>query len=414
LVLVAAVLSSLTTKAVSGAGKWPFPYDKSKFPVAWFGSNATNWESDAQIEAIGKYSMAILGWQHLTTLTNFTAVVYEQITQVNIIKARHPKLPVFVYAGFGWAMGLNAGVLPILNDPAFKDYFLQSKEGYVFTQTDCQQGHTSPSATDGRCIGHFWNFANDSAADYFIEHIVRPLAVSPIDGVFFDATNYGYDIPEVHPWNRLTINVPNCTFPAGEYSGCEALVKGTLDVAKRTTELLNKYNKVPMFANPGSFVKPERQHIWLNESRLVEALDGMAWFTYYESARAESMLSSGNLPNMLEESKLGVASVVHTYYHNATEDPLPHMAAFMLAKEENWYFLGSTGWWDDSYAWDPLYDKLSQCGQPLSPSTRTQNSSAIQYGRNFEHCKVELTCTNDSTTSTCTGGISFDTESYVV
>ena len=86
------------------AANWPFKYDSSKFPAAWFGANATHWESDAQIEAIGKYQLAILGWQHLTVTTNFSAVVYEQITQAAIIKERHPDLPVFVYCGFGWAM----------------------------------------------------------------------------------------------------------------------------------------------------------------------------------------------------------------------------------------------------------------------------------------------------------------------
>jgi hypothetical protein len=301
--------------------------------------------------------------------------------------------------------GLNAGALPILNDPDYKDYFLQAKDGYVFTQTDCQQGHTSPGATDGRCVGHFWNFANSSARAYFVDNLVAPLAYAHgVDGVFFDAVNYGYDIPEVHPWNKMTVNVPNCTFPAGEYSGCEALVAGTLDVAQRTTRLLNAHGKVPMFANPGSFVRPARQKIWLNESRLAEALDGMAWTTYYESSRAESALSSGNLVNMLQESRQGVAAGVHTYYKNATEDPLPHMAAFMLAKREHWYFFGSTGWWDDSYAWTALYDRASQCGDAAGPATSQTRGGMTNFTRAFAKCVVNLDCS----ATACTGGIQFN------
>ena len=58
----------------------------------------------------------------------------------------------------------------------------------------CLQEHTS----DKHCVGWFWNFANASARDYFVSHLVAPLAEAPsIDGVFFDAVNYGYDIPEV-------------------------------------------------------------------------------------------------------------------------------------------------------------------------------------------------------------------------
>jgi hypothetical protein len=36
-----------------------------------------------------------------------------------------------------------------------------------------------------------------------------------------------------------------------------------------------------MYANPGTFTHPlVGQHIWLNESKLVEELDGLAWMTY--------------------------------------------------------------------------------------------------------------------------------------
>jgi len=379
---------------------FPFPYNWSKFPCAWFGSNTTNWESDAQIEEIGRYSMAILGWQHLDGLTNWNNVVYTQLTQASIIKSKFPDLPVFVYTGFGFAFGMNGQTFDIMNDPTKQDWFLQSEKGPVFTETNCQQAHTSPGATGGRCKGYFWNMANVSARDHFISNLVQPLAEAPmIDGIFYDAFNYGYDIPEVTPWGLQTINVPNCTKKGG--SGCELLLNGTLDVAQRTAALLNKYNKVPMYANPGTFVKPVKQNIWLDEARLVKALKGMGWFTYYESARAEQMMSGGFLPNMLEEAKLGVAAAVHTYYKNATEDPTPHMAAFMLARSEHWYFFGSTGWWDDSFVWTELYDKASECGTPTGPC-----SAGPVYTRGYQHCQVMLDCTNSSF---CTGNITFGT-----
>ena len=44
---------------------------------------------------------------------------------------------------------------------------------------------------------------------------------------------------------------------------------------------------------------------------------------------------------MLTESKVGVASAVHTYYHNMSEDPTPHMAAFMLGQASK-YMGGQT------------------------------------------------------------------------
>ena len=48
---------------------------------------------------------------------------------------------------------------------------------------------------------------------------------------------------------------------------------GAVDLAQRTAEALNKGGKVPMFSNPASFVnRPKPAPIWLNESRLVNAL----------------------------------------------------------------------------------------------------------------------------------------------
>ena len=54
----------------------------------------------------------------------------------------------------------------------------------MYTHTNCQQGHTSPGATDGHCVGYFWNMANSSARDYFVDNLVAPLATAPmIDGI---------------------------------------------------------------------------------------------------------------------------------------------------------------------------------------------------------------------------------------
>ena len=110
-----AVAAPVPATLAAGAS-FPFAYNWSKFPSAWFAANATNWEDEAQLEEIGKYSMAILGWQHLDTETQWTAVVYSQLTQAAIIKSRHPNIPVFVYCGYGFAFGLNAGTFPVMQD----------------------------------------------------------------------------------------------------------------------------------------------------------------------------------------------------------------------------------------------------------------------------------------------------------
>ena len=55
--LPAMAVSAAPAAAPPAANPFPFPYNWSKFPAAWFAANATNWEDQAQIAAIGKYSM---------------------------------------------------------------------------------------------------------------------------------------------------------------------------------------------------------------------------------------------------------------------------------------------------------------------------------------------------------------------
>jgi hypothetical protein len=59
------------------------------------------------------------------------------------------------------------------------------------------------------------------------------------------------------------------------------------------------------------------------------------------------------------------------------------MAAFMLARQEHWYYFGSAGWWDADYAWDALYDKVSTCGKPTQPVPVV--GAGPVYTRAFEH-----------------------------
>ena len=105
---------------------FPFAYDWDKFPAAWFAANAKYWEDSEQIAEIGKYAMAILGWQHLAATTQWEAIVYTQLEQAAIIKKAHPGMPVFVYSGFGFAAGFNNGTWPalqsVLKDPKGSPY----------------------------------------------------------------------------------------------------------------------------------------------------------------------------------------------------------------------------------------------------------------------------------------------------
>jgi len=221
--------------------------------------------------------------------------------------------------------------------------------------------------------------------------LIPPLANAPfIDGVFFDCFNFAYQLPS--PWNRHATNVPNCTNPEGGV-GCEALLNGTVELARAITVALNKGGKVPMFSNVGTFARPTSEtDFWLDEARLLDALDGLDFQLNYEFMRAEELASSGQLANMLEESRRRVPVNMHTYLSSPEEDPTPHIAVFLLFRQANWYFFASTGWLDDDWAWSPLYDRVSACGKPLGDAVGDPALTVLT--RKYENCAVRLDCTN--------------------
>jgi hypothetical protein len=295
------------------------------------------------------------------------------------------------------------GNQPCRTTPApYTDWFLQSEKTPVYSMSACEQmglGYSHPP-TD-KCWNPIWNVANPDVRDFYIDKVIAPLAAAEnIDGVFFDCFNFAYDLP--NPWNRNAVNIPNCTHAKGG-AGCDALLDGAVEMAARTAKALNKGGKVPMFSNPASFINgPKPAPIWLNESKLVDALDGTTWQLNYEFMRAEGLSSTGQLENMLTESKLGLAAGVHVYYQHTNttdptsplEDPTPHIAAFMLMRQEHWYFFGSTGWLDADWKWTELYETLSKCGAPVDKEAVAGDSSGSVFTRKYAKCTAKVDCTD--------------------
>ena len=347
------------------------------------------------------------------TASNWTGSLGAQLKQAEMLKEKHPNLPVYVYCGFGNADGYDAptwqiikgasdgcgGHQPCRKVPApYTDWVLETDTVPVYSMSACEQmgmGYSNPP-TD-HCWNPIWNLGNSQVRDFFVERIVPQYAASPhIDGVFFDCFNFAYDMPS--PWNRHATNIPNCTSAGGP--GCEALLNGTLDLARRVAVALNEAGKVPMFSNPASFANAAAAPIWLDEQRLVDALRGTKYQFNYEFFRAEQTSKDHTLPNLLRESALGVPVGVHTYLKNSTEDPTPHLAAFMIFRQEHWYSFTSTGWLDQDWQfYDALYDALSACGRPLGNATVAPGAPAV-YTRAYEKCTFTLNCTVQDACST--------------
>ena len=86
----------------------------------------------------------------------------------------------------------------------------------------------------------------------------------------------------------------------------QALLNGTIELARRIALKLNAGGKVAMFSNPASFENPTKAPIWLDEQRLVDGLAGTSYQFNYEFFRAEQVATDFQLPNLLKESSLGV------------------------------------------------------------------------------------------------------------
>lgn len=113
----------------------------------------------------------------------------------------------------------------------------------------------------------------------------------------------------------------------------------------------------------------------------------------YEFFRAEQAATDFQLPNLLKESNLGVPIGMHTYLNNMTEDPTPHLAAFMIFRQQHWYSFSSTGWLDNDWEWQPIYDKLSECGNPVDVKP-VGAPAPLVYTRKYQHCAFKLDCSN--------------------
>eukprot|EP00729_Bicosta_minor_P018500 gene18500-9830_t len=339
--------------------------------AAWFGANNTNFESEQELEAIGKYSLAIFGWQALITATNWTASIYAQLAFSYSRESRDedrdggptqdrnsdgydaPTFEIIRSASDGCS-----GHQPCrkVAEP-YTDWVLETDTTPVYSMSACEQmgmGYSNPP-TD-HCWNPIWNL------------LVTPLAEAPtIDGVFYDCFNFA--------------------------PGCEALLNGTIDLARRIAVKLNAGGKVAMFSNPATFANPTKAPIWLDEQRLVDGLKGTSYQFNYEFFRAEQAATDFQLPNLLKESNLGVPIGMHTYLNNMTEDPTPHLAAFMIFRQQHWYSFSSTGWLDNDWEWQPIYDKLSECGNPVDVKP-VGAPAPLVYTRKYQHCAFKLDCSN--------------------
>jgi hypothetical protein len=193
----AAVLAAAACAAAPAAAVRPLPpweYDWNSFPAAWFGANSTGWETEAQLEQLGRYQMAAFGFFDLLTMNNYTHEGAALIEQAAIVKKRHPNVTVGIYIDNLRFEPFYDGMKVAVDDPQYRDMFLLNKSSPshapLESETYCVQMVPKIGARDPRCLAPFWNWFNETAVDFFLDRVLAPLvAQEGFDVVFFDGAD---------------------------------------------------------------------------------------------------------------------------------------------------------------------------------------------------------------------------------
>lgn len=148
------------------------------FPSFWFGQNAASMDSATELALVGKFSLAIYGWDHAVNVVPKGRQEGEKLSeQCKQLKATGSKAHCAVYRQ-GWLGMANYDeqrAVLASNASATNDWWIKDNGGVP-------QGHH-----DSGVDMLFWNFANKSAAEYYQQKVIQPLTEDPnIDGVFFD------------------------------------------------------------------------------------------------------------------------------------------------------------------------------------------------------------------------------------
>ena len=172
----------------------PWEYDWNSFPAAWFGANSTGWETEAQLEQLGRYQMAAFGFFDLLTMNNYTHEGAALIEQAAVVKKRHPNVTVGIYIDNLRFEPFYDGMKVAVDDPQYRDMFLLNKSSPshapLESETYCVQMVPKIGARDPRCLAPFWNWFNETAVDFFLDRVLAPLvAQEGFDVVFFDGAD---------------------------------------------------------------------------------------------------------------------------------------------------------------------------------------------------------------------------------
>ena len=386
-----------------------------RFPSFWFGENADAMDNATELALVGKFALAVYGWQHALGVAPKGRQEGQKLSaQCAALKATPGSRARCAVYRQGWL-----GMSNYDEQRAVIDTKASATAGWWLTDdAGAPDGHSgTPGGVPVSSV--FWNFANASAAEYYQQKVVRPLAQDPhIDAVFFD------DMPGA--CCNAEHNLPS------HYTKQEALAicDATLANFRAVAQILNAGNKLPIFS---MFQKPW-QPCLLPQSTILAKLGSAIHYARFSQTVVlrEGVPSSygancsQSIEDALAEVSTGLDYIqwedVSTGAYKRDEQLNLSTAVFLLVRgsaSTHSYYGSSSSWAESGWQWEPLYDQLGQLGKPLGPAQKNATGSADRWTREYEGGTVHVTCPLPGAAGECfglkggpcaSGGVKFKTE----
>ena len=314
----------------------------AEFPSFWFGENADAMDNATELALVGKFSLAIYGWQHALGVAPKGRQEGQKLSaQCAALKATGSRARCAVYRQ-GWLAMSNYDEQRVVLDAK-----ASATAGWWLTDdTGAPDGHSgTPSGVP--VSSTFWNFANASAAEYYQQKVVRPLTQDlNINGVFFD------DMPGA--CCNSEHNLPS------HYTKHEALAicDATLANFRAVAQILNAGGKLPIFS---MFQKPWQPCLYPQSTILSKLGSDIHYARFSQTVLVHEGIPTSYGANCSQSIEAALAEVaygldyiqyedVSTGAYKRDEQLNLSTAVFLLVRSSasNQSYYGSSSSWSES------------------------------------------------------------------
>ena len=368
-----------------------------KIKTFWFGANHTGLDAPETLALMARHAVAGYGWQTggvgaesvgRGEANGAAAVAYAR-DYMESVGNNHTVL--FQYRQVQVAERLFAQNVIAVNDPADSGFWIKN-----------ESGSTCLARMPWSTFDPYWDFRNDTAVAYWLEHVIGQLADDSsmqgrISAVFFDEVDQG----------QCGYRCATCDFSKLDLASIQ---NASITMYAQMVAALNIAGIVPILSLDNRMSASSEGLSGLKmpcavpEERLVEALQGLSWARFYENWPGSFWVGGGPdvdaamIANAILEANASIPTALHgggqacpAPPRNITRPgPLGGENEFLIASYLIVASPGTTlsishGWYDEDFCWHPEFDV--EYGTPVGPATRTGPHS---WFRNYTRANAEI------------------------